>query len=174
MSSGICAWHRNFRLQSNYAHIHITKADYRMESGYMQWVFSPRIGLDFRHKPNKRGQQYIPNIDVGELIRMIKVLKILQSRKVFKSIAEGRRNNFVILQTPGRRMRFVVFENQIELQYRHTGWTSYLSMGSMSTNRTEAFRKMLNNALVSYLKLMEEWIRTGNLPEGYRHKVSAM
>jgi len=169
MPSGICGWHKTVRVEDGHAHFHITKADYSIERGYITWIFPPRIGIDFRKKKKFRGKHYIPNIDIGELVRFIKILRLLHSKKFFKS---GKVQKFIVEQTPDRRIRFWIEEGTVVLEYRHTGWKTYAPMARFKPKRIPRLIKALQEALGQYVTLIKRWNRTGKLPEQFKRKLA--
>ncbi len=171
MAAGKCGWHKSVRVGDRYVHVHITKADYSARKGYHAWTFPPRIGIEFREKRNVRGDNFIPNIDVAELVRFIKILRNLQQRRLRDYVESGKFRKFIIEQTPKRRIRFDLHGGKIELEYMHVGWDEYAHMVDIKRWEIPRFIDLLEDALYRYLRLIRTWHESGKLPEQFKREI---
>src|SRR5437667_5477159 len=99
----LCGLHKSVPIVEKYAHIHITKAAYRVFKNYHWWITPPRIGIDFRVTKTKRGKAWIPNIEITDLIRLIRIFQYLKRPRVRKSVAA--KKGFYIAPSFDRRIR---------------------------------------------------------------------
>ncbi len=165
-----CGWHKSVPVVDKYAHVHITKAAYRVFQNYHWWITPPRIGIDFRKNRKKRGHEWIPNIEVADLVRLIRILRQLDRKRISKSVAT--KKGFYIAPTFDRRIRIGVSEGRITLEYRGRGWENYGKRVEIELKQLPLLIGALEEGYSRYLKLIASWHDSGKLPDEFRHRLN--
>jgi hypothetical protein len=164
-----CGWHKSVPVIGKYAHVHITKATYRVFKDYHWWITPPRIGIDFRKTKKRRGTEWIPNIEIADLVRLIRILRHLRHKNVLESIAS--KKGFYIAPSFDRRIRIKAIKERIVLDYRDRGDTFYGWTAEIKPEQLPALIKTLEDGYSRYVKLIATWHDTGKLPDDFRHRL---
>lgn len=77
---------------------HITKVDKVSFEGMHQYFYPPRIGIDFYEPEDypKSKHDFIPNLELGDIARLVRVLELANRTPTFRSLRSGQREAFEI------------------------------------------------------------------------------
>jgi hypothetical protein len=136
---------------------------------YYWWITPPRIGIDFRTTKEKRGREWIPNIEVADLVRLIRIFRHLKHERILRAVAS--KKGFCIAPSFDRRIRIRASEGRITLEYRDRGWENYGETVEIEPKQLPKLIATLEEGYSQYLKLIRNGHDSGRLPEGFRHKL---
>jgi hypothetical protein len=77
---------------------HITKVEKLSFEGMHQYFYPPRIGIDF-YEPERYPEDrpdFIPNLELGDIARLVRVLELANRNPTFRSLRSGQREAFEI------------------------------------------------------------------------------
>src|SRR6266567_3135555 len=165
-----CGWHTSVPIVGKYAHVHITKASFRDFKGYYWWLTPPRIGIDFRVRKGERGREWIPNIDIADLVRLIRILQFLKRDGDAKLVASKKR--FYLAPSFDRRIRIKPNSTKgIVMDYRDRGWQDYGNRVEIDRQQIEPLIDALEMAYSRFMRLVKSWHDSTKLPAEFRHEL---
>jgi hypothetical protein len=171
LGSGPIAWEREVEIGGLTIRPHFTKIERKEESGFYFYYLAPRIGIDFIEKRKWKPMKYSPNLDVGDVIRIVKVLELLERNPVYQKLRDGSINPFEIALTFRRK---IVIDsgrapNSLRLEYYNRNGRHPLFKTGFSRIAVADLKRGLRTLVALYLALVQMW-RTGHkLPKPFVH-----
>lgn len=79
-------WHKVIEDDGNHIVPHVTKIDTKKNRGLYTYFYPPRIGIDFydegQDPSSERAHGYIPNLELGDVARIVRVLEIIPKKRI--------------------------------------------------------------------------------------------
>jgi len=75
---------------------HITKITKKVFERKYHYFYPPRIGLDFYEEYPDGPHDFIANLELGDIIRLIKILELIEKDSIFKDLNSGDIKPFTI------------------------------------------------------------------------------
>ncbi len=104
MASGQRAWEHRVDCGELVVRPHFTTIERRKKSGYFFSYFAPRMDIDILKPPLKEPVGYVPNLDPGDLVRIVEVLEHVTQGSVVRKFREGDIEPFEVSLTFKRRL----------------------------------------------------------------------
>jgi hypothetical protein len=151
---------------------HITKFGITKYRDMYSQFYPPRIGIDF-YPRDKRDRNFIPNLDIGDIARLVRVLELAQEYTIFERLRSGKIRPFEIgLSFQGdlnRKIEIDARSNYLILRYqglhrdRHVGFTHRLSRKG-----AERLINILKELVVEYMSVIQKYTMTGDIDDRFR------
>jgi hypothetical protein len=154
--------------------VHITKAERIRIGGVYRYFFSPRIGIDFYLPENYPDGEYefIPNLELGDIARLIRILELVEEDHTFESLVSGNIKPFRIglaFETDLKRRIIVGAGSDEESDYItvkyegvHKG-TEVSIEYAFTREGIGKFIKILKEAIVEYLGFIQRYVLIGKI-----------
>jgi len=169
------AWYRKIKDKHTIALVHITKVEKRKNKGLYSYFFPPRIGIDF-YKPEdytKGYHDFIPNLELGDIARMIKVLELVKNDDTFDNLVSGEIKPFKI---------GLAFERDLERRISVGGKSGRITIGYEAVHsgsevsieyeftRTglEKVVDALKEATIEYIGFIQRYVLLGKINNNFK------
>lgn len=169
------AWYREVKDKHTIAVVHITKVEKRKNRGLYSYFFPPRIGIDFYkpEDPTNRYHDFIPNLELGDIARMIKILELTMDDDTFDSLVSGRIKPFKI---------GLAFEKELERRISVSGKSDRITIGYEAVHRgsevsieyeftrigLEKIVEALKEATIEYIGFIQRYVLLGKIDSGFK------
>jgi hypothetical protein len=96
--AGEIGWSGIVKDKRSVAVVHITKVERIKKKGLYSYFLPSRIGIDFYHRADypHGSPYYTPNLELGDVARLIRILELLKSDKTLNDLASGKIEPFTI------------------------------------------------------------------------------
>ena len=155
--------------------VHITKVERIKIGGVYRYFFSPRIGIDFYLPENYPDGEhdFIPNLELGDIARLIRILELVEVDQTFESLASGTIKPFRIglaFETELKRRIIVGAEpDYITVRYEGIHRGSQVSIEyAFTRNGIEKFIQILKEVIVEYLSFIQKYVLIGKIDPKFK------
>jgi len=153
---------------------HITKVDKVSFKGLHQYFYPPRIGIDF-YEPEgypKDRPAFIPNLELGDIARLVRVLELANRDPTFRSIKSGKREPFEIglafEKELGRRITLDVESNCLLIGYEACHkWGEVDFQYRMSREGAEELIKALKELVAEYVSFILKYVMIARIDDKF-------
>jgi len=148
--------------------IHITCIRRERNAGYYTYFNSPRIGIDiWETGENDDNPDFIPNINLGDLIRFVIILGYVDSDEIFAKLSKGSILPFEIAMEFKRKIVVSAEGRSWSLSYHdpRTNWKKieyYIEREGIAE-----LRKALKEIIANYLNFVNTWLITDSIDASY-------
>ena len=155
--------------------VHITKIDRTLFRGMNRYFYPPRIGIDFyspEDYPNGP-HDFIPNLELGDVARLIKILELARRDRTFKSLNSGRIKPFKIglaFESDLQRRIIVGAEfNNLKIRYegRHRGTDVEIEY-YLTRKGVKKFVDILKELVVEYMAFIQRYVLIGKIDPKFK------
>jgi len=154
---------------------HITKVDRASFRGLYRYFYPPRIGLDFYLPENypQGTHDYIPNLELGDVARLVRILDLVKQDKTFDSLESGRISPFKIglaFENDLQRRIFLRAESDL-LAIRYKGIHRGVQVDFeyyISRKGAEKLTSSLKELVIEYIGFIQRYVMIGKIDESYR------
>jgi hypothetical protein len=169
------AWSGKLKDKYTIAIVHITKVEKILIGGVYRYFFSPRIGIDFYLPENYPDGEhdFIPNLELGDIARLIRILELVETDQTFESLASGNIKPFRIglaFETELKRRIIVgAASDYITVKYEgiHRGKQVSIEY-AFTQNGIENFIKVLKEVIVEYLSFIQRYVLIGKIDNRFK------
>lgn len=169
------AWSGTLKDEYTIAIVHITKIERFKLGGVYRYFFPPRIGIDFYLPENYPDGQYdfIPNLELGDVARLIHILELVKRDQTFESLASGGIKPFRIglaFETElKRRITVGVESDYVVVKYEGVHQGSQVSIEYGFTRKgIEKFVKILKEVIVEYVNFIQKYVSIGKIDRKFK------
>jgi len=155
--------------------VHITKVERFQFRGMYRYFFPPRIGIDFYLPENfpEGNHDFIPNLELGDVARLIKILGLVERNQTFDSLASGKIKPFRIglaFETDLKRRIIVGAESDhLTVKYEGVHRGSEVSIEYWFTrNGIEKFVDILKELTIEYIGFIQRYVLVGKIDPRFR------
>jgi len=159
-------WHKVIEDDGNHIVPHVTKIDTKKTRGLYTYFYPPRIGIDFYDVEQDIGSEkalgYIPNLELGDVARIIRVLEIIPRKRIKLEIGLAFENELE------RRvaLRFGLSEVSLSYHAKHRNRDINFEF-SFSKEGLRKFISALKEAMLRYVGLILEYVVLQKLDPKY-------
>ena len=154
---------------------HITKVETSKSKGLYSYFLPPRIGIDF-YMPDDypEGQhEFIPNLDLGDVARLINVLGLVERDQTFDSLSSGKIKPFEIglaFETELRRKVTIGAEyDYVTIKYEGLHRGKEVTIGYQFTRKgIEEFIKILRELTIEYINFIQRYVLIGKIDSKFK------
>jgi hypothetical protein len=168
-------WFRKIEDEQTIAVVHITKVDKKRSKGLYRYFFPPRIGIDFYTPDNyPEGQHdFIPNLELGDVARLIKILELVDQDKTFNSLREGEIQPFEIglafENELKRKITVSVAENSLAIKYEGIHRRSEVSIEYNFTRQgIQELINCLKELTIEYIGFIQRYVLIGRMDPKFK------
>jgi len=175
MSQADKSWFDEVRDRYVTAIIHITKIERALFGGVYRYFYPPRIGIDFyspEEYPNGL-HDFIPNLELGDVARLIKILELVGQDQTFTSLNSGKIKPFKIglaFETDLQRRIIVRAEsNHLVIRYegRHRGKDVEFEY-CLTRKGAQKFVDVLKELMVEYISFIQRYVLIGKIDPKFK------
>ena len=154
---------------------HITKIDRAPFRGMYRYFYPPRIGIDFyfpEDYPNGP-HDFIPNLELGDVARLIKILELVGQDQTFTSLSSGKIKPFKIglafekdLQ---RRIIVGAEDNNLVIRYegRHRGKDVGIEY-CLTRKGAQKLVDVLKELMIEYIGFIQRYVLVGKIDPKFK------
>jgi hypothetical protein len=153
---------------------HITKVDKLSFKGLHQYFYPPRIGLDFYELDGypKDRPDFIPNLELGDIARLVRVLELANRDTTFRSIKSGRREPFEIglafEKELGRRITLDAESNCLLIGYEASHKRGKVDFQyKISREGTEELIESLKELVAEYVNFILKYVMIARIDDKF-------
>lgn len=158
-------WHKV--IEDNGLHIvpHVTKINAEKQGRLFTYFYPPRIGIDFysddQDPADEKPRNFIPNLELGDLARLVRILEILPKKAKFEV-------GLAFEKELGRRITIQSNASGVLFNYHaeHFGGPIDFEF-SISTDVLEDLLAALKEAVLEYVRLILEFVVLERLDKKY-------
>lgn len=154
---------------------HITKVDEIRFKGMYRYFYPPRIGLDFYFPENypDGNHDFIPNLELGDVARLVRILDLVKQDETFDSLKSGRISPFkiglafendlqrkILLRAKGNLLaiRYCGIHRKVEVDFEYC----------MSRECAVELTTSLKELLIEYIGFIQKYVILGKIDRMYR------
>lgn len=151
---------------------HITKFGITKYRGMYSQFYPPRIGIDF-YPYDREGHNYVPNLDIGDVARLVRVLELAQKYAVFDKLRSGKISPFEIgLSFQGdlnRKIELDAESSYLILKYRgfHKGNLVEFTQ-RLSREGAERLINSLKKLTMQCMSVIQKYVMTGEVDDRFK------
>jgi len=173
------AWYKTVKDKCTVANVHITKIEKRKSRGMYSYFFPPRIGIDFYEPENypKGYHDFIPNLELGDIARMIKILELVENDRTFYHLVAGEIKPFEIGLAFERELKRRISVSgksdhdidRITIKYEgvHSG-TEVLIEYDFTYSGLKKFVDALKEAIIEYYGFIQKYVSLGKIEDSFK------
>lgn len=155
--------------------VHITKIDRKAFRGMYRYFYPPRIGIDF-YSPEDYpdgSHDFIPNLELGDVARLIRILELARQDETFKKLNSGKIKPFKIglafeidLQ---RRIIVGAKFNRLTIRYegRHRGTDVGIEY-HFTRKGAKKLIDILKELVIEYLAFIQRYVLIGKIDPKFK------
>lgn len=155
--------------------VHITKIDRTLSRGMYRYFYPPRIGIDFYSSEDYPDgpHDFIPNLELGDVARLIKILELAGRDRTFKSLNSGRIKPFKIglafEKDLHRRIILGAESNNLKIRYerRHKG-TNVAIEYYLTREGAKELVDVLKELVVEYMAFIQRYVLIGKIDPRFK------
>jgi hypothetical protein len=155
--------------------VHITKVERVQFKGMYRYFFPPRIGIDFYSPENypNGSHDFIPNLELGDIARLIKILELVERDQTFNSLASGNIKPFKIglaFETDLKRRIIVGAElDHLTIKYEGLHRGSEVSIEYWFTRKgIQKFVAILKELVIEYMDFIQRYVLIGKIDPKFK------
>ena len=154
---------------------HITKIDRTFSKGMSSYFYPPRIGIDFylpEDYPNGP-HDFIPNLELGDIARLMKILELAGEYKIFTSLNWGRIKPFKIglaFESDLQR-RIIVSARSKRLILKYEGYHKGKKVEieyCFTRKGVQKFVEVLKELTIEYMNFIQRYVLIGKVDPKFK------